>query len=97
MLKRISTFILVAVATFVASLSPQSAPAQQSLVDKVITLTAPTGGVVKDSPYVVQNIFVVAAETKAEGQQFAALSGVLRNGNSRILFRYRHLPRQLIR
>jgi len=63
----------ILVAVFVASLPVQSAVAQEYLVDKVITLTAPTGGVVKDSPYVIQNHFVVALETKAQTLPFAAL------------------------
>lgn len=73
MFKRRFNLCLILATALAAIIIPQIAMSQEYLVDKVIALTAPTGGVVKDSPYVIQNFFVVAAETKAEGQPFAAM------------------------
>lgn len=41
-----------------------------SNVGRVLNLTAPVGGVIAGNPYVIQNAFVVAAQTKNAGETF---------------------------
>jgi len=72
MLKRTITSFIVALVAITLAYSATST-AQEYYVDKAIVLTAPIGGVTAGSPYVIRNQFVVAAESKAAGQPFAAL------------------------
>lgn len=47
---------------------------------EIVTLTAPTGGVVSDSVYLIGSLLVVATNTVAQGLPFGgAIEGVFRN------------------
>jgi len=68
--------ILLAVGLFLTFTLPSINPTfalELDLTGHVLTLTAPVGGVTAGQPYVLENHFVVAVQTKSAGETFTGV------------------------
>jgi predicted RecA/RadA family phage recombinase len=72
-MKKTITSLLLVLGLLLTSIHTIAAPPAHTTTGRTLEMVAPVGGVVSGTPYVVNNVFLVALETKEAGQSFSGL------------------------